>query len=176
MAPDLVVTAKGITSGYVPLGAVLMRDEIGEALAGGDGFLHGFTYFGHPVACAVALANLDIIEAEKLVPRSSTIGQWLSQGLAPAAEMPAVGEVRVVGATVGIELVADKRTRQPMPPPVAASVVRELHQAHAVIARPYGPVVVMAPPLVLEEAEAARAAAATVKVLSRLGGDGQLTS
>jgi putrescine aminotransferase len=176
MAPDLIVTAKGITSGYAALGAVLMRDEIGHAIAGGDGFLHGFTYFGHPVGCAVALTNLDLIEAEKLVSRSSMIGHWLSQGLAAAAELPAVGEVRVTGATVGIELVADRRTRQPMPPPVAASVVKELHQAHRVIARPYGPVIVMAPPLVLEEAEAVRATEATVEVLSRLGADGQLSS
>lgn len=176
MAPDVIVTAKGITSGYAPVGAVLMRDEIGDAIAGGDGFMHGFTYFGHPVGCAVALANLDIIESEKLVSRSSTIGQWLSKGLAPATELPAVGEVRVTGATVGIELVADKATRQPMPPPFAAGVVKELHQKHGVIVRPYGPVIVMAPPLVLEEAEAARATAATVEVLSRLGADGQLHS
>jgi putrescine aminotransferase len=182
VAPDVIVTAKGITSGYAPLGAVLMRDEIGDAIAGGDGFPHGFTYFGHPVGCAVALANLDIIQEEKLVSRSSTIGHWLSQGLAPAAELPAVGEVRVTGATAGIELVADRATRQPMPPPVAASVVKELHEAHGVIARPYGPVIVVAPPLVrrkrvsctyagrsLQEAEAAQATQATVEVLSRLG-------
>jgi PLP-dependent transaminase len=174
MAPDVIVTAKGITSGYVPLGAVLIRDAIGEVLASSDGFLHGFTYFGHPTACAVALANLDLIEAEDLPQRSLAIGQWLRQGLAPAAELAAVGEVRVVGATVGIELVSDQQTRQPVPPPVAASVVRELHQAHGVIARPYGPVVVMAPPLVLEEAEAKRAAAATVEVLSRLDADGRI--
>jgi len=176
MAPDVIVTAKGITSGYSPLGAVLMRDEIGDAIARGDGFLHGFTYFGHPVGCAVALANLDIIEKEKLVPQASLIGEWLSQGLAPAAELPTVGEVRVTGATVGIELVVDRRTREPMPPPVAASAVKELQRAHGVIARPYGPVIVMAPPLVLEEADAARAAQATVEVLSRLGADGRLSS
>lgn len=176
MAPDVIVTAKGITSGYAPLGAVLMRDEIGDVLAGGDGFLHGFTYFGHPVACAVALANLDLIESERLVLRSLAIGKWLKQGLAAAVELPAVGEVRVTGATVGIELVADRATRQPMPPSVAAAVVKELHRKHGVIARPYGPVVVMAPPLVLQEAEAVRASKATVEVLSRLGPDGQLSS
>jgi putrescine aminotransferase len=176
MAPDVITTAKGITSGYVPLGAALMRDEIGDVVGGGDGFLHGFTYCGHPVACAVALANLDLIEKEELVPRSLLIGNWLRRGLAPAAELPAVGEVRVTGATVGIELVADRRTREPVPPPVATSVVKELQRAHGVIARPYGPVVVMAPPLVLEEGEAVRAAEATVEVLSRLGADGQLSS
>ncbi|TNH28007.1 aspartate aminotransferase family protein [Micromonospora orduensis] len=176
MAPDVITTAKGITSGYAPLGAALMRDEIGDVVGGGDGFLHGFTYCGHPVGCAVALANLDIIEKEGLVPRSLLIGKWLRQGLAPAAELPAVGEVRVTGATVGIELVANRTTREPMPPPVASSVVKELQQAHGVIARAYGPVVVMAPPLVLEEGEAARAAEATVEVLSRLGTDGTLNS
>jgi putrescine aminotransferase len=176
LRPDVIVTAKGITSGYVPLGAVLMRDDIGEVVAGGDGFLHGFTYFGHPIACAVALANLDILEREGLVGRSLLIGDWLRNGLAAAAELPAVGEVRVVGATVGIELVADPHTREPMPPSVTTSVVKELHQTHGVIARPYGPTIVMAPPLVLAEAEAERAADATVEVLSRLGRDGQLES
>ena len=176
MAPDVITTAKGITSGYAPLGTVLMRDEIGDVVAGGDGFLHGFTYCGHPVGCAVALANLNLIEKEELVPRSLLIGDWLRQGLAPAAELPAVGEIRVTGATVGIELVADQLTRAPMPPPVATAVVKELQRAHGVIARSYGPVIVMAPPLVLEEGEAARAAAATVEVLSRLGADGRLSS
>jgi len=176
MAPDMIVTAKGITSGYAPLGAVLMRDELGGVIAGGDGFLHGFTYFGHPVGCAVALANLDIIEREDLVSRASQVGDWLRRDLAAAALLPAVGEVRVVGATVGIELVADEQTRQPMPPPVGIEVVNELHRAHGVITRPYGPVIVMAPPLVLTEAEAARAAEATVEVLSRLGTDGRLSS
>ena len=176
MAPDVMVTAKGISSGYAAVGAVLMRDEIGDVIAGGDGFLHGFTYFGHPVGCAVALANLDIIETEKLVPRSATVGEWLRRGLAPAADLPAVGEVRVTGATVGIELVADRGTRQPMPPPVATAVVKELQRTHGVIARPYGPVIVMAPPLVLTEAEAAKASVATFKVLSQLGTDGQLSS
>jgi putrescine aminotransferase len=173
MAADVIVTAKGITSGYAPLGAVLLSDEVGGVLAGGDGFTHGYTYFGHPVACAVALANLDLIEKENLVTRASSIGGWLRQGLAGAAGLPAVGEVRVVGATVGIELVDDRDTRQPVAPPVAFGVVAELHRTHGVVARSYGPVVVMSPPLVLEEAEAARACAATVQVLSRLGADGR---
>lgn len=176
MSPDVIVTAKGITSGYAPLGAVLLSDEVGGVVAGGDGFAHGYTYFGHPVGCAVALANLDLIEKEGLVSRASTIGDWLRQGLSAAADLSAVGEVRVVGATVGIELVADQNTRQPAAPPVAGGVVAELHAKHGVIVRPYGPVVVMAPPLVLEEAEAARACAATVDVLSRLSEDGTLRS
>jgi putrescine aminotransferase len=176
MAPDVMVTAKGITSGYLPLGAVLMRDAIGEVLAGGEGFIHGFTYYGHPTVCAVALANLDLLEKERLVPRSRTIGGWLRDGLTPAAELPAVGEVRVEGATVGIELVQDRGTRVPVAPPVAAAVVDELHRAHRVIVRAYGPTIVMAPPLVLEQAEAARATHATVQVLSRLGTDGRLAA
>ncbi|MGK5552270.1 aspartate aminotransferase family protein [Actinomadura kijaniata] len=175
LEPDVVVTAKGITSGYVPLGAVLMRDEIGETLAG-EGFFHGYTYFGHATACAVALANIDIIERDGLVRRSSKIGDWLRAGLAPAADLPAVGQVRVEGATVGIELVANKQTREPVPPPVAAGVVDELQRTHGVIARPYGPTVVMAPPFVLTEDEAGRAAEATVKVLSKLNANGQSTS
>ena len=74
LEPDLVSVAKGITSGYVPLGAVLMGDEIAELIGGGEGFHHGFTYFGHPVACAVALENIDIIEREGLCEAARRIG------------------------------------------------------------------------------------------------------
>jgi putrescine aminotransferase len=172
MAPDIVVTAKGLTSGYQPLGAVLMRDEIGEAVAGdGAYFFHGHTYSAHPTACAVALANLDVIEREGLLQRAKVIGEWFAELLAPVAELPLVGDVRIEGATAGIELVADRTTREPI---MAGSVTTELRHAHGVILRDYGPTLVLSPPLVIERGEVERAVNAIVEVVSRLEANGKV--
>jgi adenosylmethionine-8-amino-7-oxononanoate aminotransferase len=173
MDADIIVTAKGLTSGYQPLGAVLTRDDIAETVAGDNAyFFHGHTYFGHPTACAVALVNLDLIENEDLVSRSSQIGSWLRDGLTGATALQYVGDVRVEGATVGIELVADKTTKAPL---MAGAVTTHLREAHHVIARDYGPTIVLSPPLVLERNEAGRAVDAIIDVLARLQGDGQIT-
>ncbi len=165
MAPDMIVTAKGLTSGYAPLGAVLIRDEIADTILAEGGFFHGHTFFGHPVATAVALANLDIIEREELVARAPHIGEWFRAGLAPAQNLPNVGEIRIAGATVGIELITDPDTRDFL---MADGVASELRHSHGVIARDYGPVLVICPPLVLTEQQAARACRALVDVLSGL--------
>ncbi|WP_345034112.1 aminotransferase class III-fold pyridoxal phosphate-dependent enzyme, partial [Kutzneria kofuensis] len=87
MDPDMIVTAKGLTSGYAPLGAVLFNEDIAAAVTD-DGFFHGYTYFGHPTACAIALANLDLIENEGLLDRSRQIGAWLREGLTAAESLP----------------------------------------------------------------------------------------
>lgn len=176
MDPDIIVTAKGLTSGYAPLGAVLMRDQIGEAIANGDShFFHGHTYFGHPVACAVALANLDLIENGGLRDAVPSIGGWFREGLAPAVDLPAVGDIRVEGAMIGIELVTDKDTHESMPPPAVLSAVDELQEAHGLLLRDYGPVLVMGPSFIITQQQAARASAAVVDVLSRLNVNGTLT-
>ncbi|MEU8328831.1 aspartate aminotransferase family protein [Micromonospora sp. NPDC048839] len=169
MDADIIVTAKGLTSGYLPLGAVLMRDRVADVMAAGQAsFFHGHTYSGHPTACAVALANLDLLENEGLVKRSLQIGDWLRAGLAPAAALPAVGEIRVEGATVGIELVSNPETREPVAPDLALAVADELYENHRVITRNYGPTLVLSPPLVLDDQQAKRASSAIVDVLSRL--------
>ncbi|WKU07196.1 aspartate aminotransferase family protein [Micromonospora sp. HUAS LYJ1] len=172
MGADLVVVAKGLTSGYAPLGAVLLRDEIGETVAGGSSYLfHGHTYSGHPTACAIALANLDLLEQEELVARAGTVGQWFRAALAPLSGLPRVGEVRVAGATVGVELVTDRDTRAPL---LAGAVATELREAHRMVARDYGNTLVMAPPLVIAEEQVGRAAEALYEVVSRLDADGGL--
>ena len=172
MKPDLVSVAKGITSGYVPLGAVLMRGDIAELIGGGEGFHHGFTYCGHPVACAVALANIDIMEREGLVEAARRTGDYLAAELASLADLPAVGEVRSRGMIVGIECVADKATREPIAFAAGAAVEDVMRRDHGVIVRNLGPVVAMSPPLVLAESEARRLVDATRDVLSRLAPDG----
>jgi len=173
MEPDMVVTAKGLTSGYAPLGAVLIRDDIGETIAAGEGFHHGYTYFGHPVACAIARANLDILEREGLLERAVEIGELLRAELAPAADLPRVGEIRGRGSMIAIELVADRATRAPLPggAEVVSTAVR---QEHGVVVRDVDHMVVLSPPLVLDDDQARRAAAAVIDVLSRLDASGRL--
>ena len=115
VTPDVLVTAKGITSGYLPLGAVLFREEIFQTLlaSGDDAFYHGYTYTGHPVCCAAALANLDILERERLVERAAELGAYLQERLATLLDLPHVGHVRGRGLMAAVELVQDKETREP---------------------------------------------------------------
>jgi putrescine aminotransferase len=112
--PDLITFAKAATSGYIPLSGVIVGDRIVDVLMGhNDDFHHGYTFSGHPVACAVALKNLEIIEREKLIPRvKEYAGAALARMLAKFKDHPLVGEVRSVGLLGAIELVADKRTRR----------------------------------------------------------------
>ena len=117
ITPDLMSLAKGLTSGYLPLSAVMVGDRVADVLIGEGGeFYHGFTYSGHPVACAVALANLDIIEREGLVDRAAIQGEKLQAKLQAAlGDHPLVGEIRGIGLIGAIELVADKAARKRFP-------------------------------------------------------------
>ena len=174
MDADLITTAKGLTSGYAPLGAVLMSDEIAEIITGPESFFHGHTYFGHPVCCAIALKNLEIMENDGLLDQALKIGDWFRAALANAYDLPIVGEVRIQGALIGIELVSDREARSPIPHPNLEKIVDEIRVAHGVIVRPYPNTVVMAPPLVLNEQQAYQAAQATLEVLSRVNSNGEL--
>lgn len=174
MDADLITTAKGLTSGYAPLGAVLMTDEIAEVITGPESFFHGHTYFGHPVCCAIALKNLEIIENENLLDRALKIGDWFRAALSHAYDLPIVGEVRIQGGLVGVELVADREARSPIPHPNLEKIVDEIREAHGVIVRPYPNTVVMAPPLVLEQRQAQQAAEAVLEVLSRVNSNGEV--
>lgn len=174
MDADIITAAKGIAGGYAPLGATLMTDDIADTLIGDGGFFHGYTFQGHPVACALGLATLDIIEREGLLENARRIQGWFEEGLAPARELPNVGDVRIEGTLAALELVADKETTIPLDWSQVEAVAFETRKAHGVIARPYGHNFVLAPPLVFTEAEARRATAAVVEVVSRLRPDGTL--
>jgi putrescine aminotransferase len=164
--PDIIVTAKGITSGYIPLGAVLVSDVVAEALGRDHGFQMGYTYNGHPTAAAIALANIAIIEREGLLKAATTVGAYLHAGLATLTDLDIVGEVRYVGMMHAVELVRDKQTREPLPmlAPTLPDVIR---RETGVIVRDCAHNLVLSPPLVMSEPEADRAVAALRKILSR---------
>ena len=111
--PDIITVAKGLTSGYAPLGAMIASDRLMEPFLGpGASFLHGFTFAGHPVSCAVAMANLDVFEGEQILAHVQSNEQAFRGALEGLSDLPIVGNVRGAGYFYGIELVKDKDTRE----------------------------------------------------------------
>lgn len=149
--PDLITFAKAVTSGYIPLSGVLVADKIAAALmANDDDFNHGYTFSGHPVACAVALKNLEIMERERLVARVNEETASLLAGLlARFRDHPIVGEVRSVGMLGAIELVADKRSRARFAELGRVGLIcRDHFFREGFIMRAVWDTMVMAPPLI----------------------------
>jgi len=166
IAPDIVVSAKGLTSGYIPLGAVLVSGEVAAKLdLGPDGFPIGYTYTGHPTACAVALANLDLIEREGLVERAAEVGERLLAELAPLTRLPVVGEVRGVGLMMAVELARETSAG----PEIGAIASRELRERHGLIVRAHESVLSLSPPLVIADDEIERIVAGLHDTLTRIG-------
>lgn len=120
--PDVMVTAKGLSSGYIPLGAVTVTEEVASVLEQGI-FFHGYTYGGHPVATACALANIEIIEKENLPQKAAVTGTHIAAGLRRFLDHPAVGEVRAQGMMFALELVKNKETRENQPVEFATTVM-----------------------------------------------------
>jgi adenosylmethionine---8-amino-7-oxononanoate aminotransferase len=159
VTPDLLCLAKGITGGYLPLAATLATDTIYETFlasyADRKTFFHGHTYTGNPLACAAALASLDIFERDKVIanlaPRIEALSSLLASEIAP---LDHVGQIRQRGFMVGIELVRDRSTRAeyPFEMAIGARVCRAA-RSRGVILRPLGPVIVLMPPLSTTEAE-----------------------
>ena len=155
--PDLMPFAKGVTSGYLPLGGVLVGDRVADVLIekGGE-FFHGFTYSGHPAACAVAIANLKILKREHLVERvRDDIGPYLQEGWQKLGEHPLVGETRMVGLMGALELVRSKETLERFPEKQGVGTIcRDILVNNGLVMRAVGDTIVAAPPLVLTHAEA----------------------
>jgi adenosylmethionine-8-amino-7-oxononanoate aminotransferase len=172
VVPDLMILGKGMTGGYQPLGAVAMRRHVADQFERRV-FPHGFTYSGHPAACAAALACLRIAEAEGLASRAASEGTRLREGLRQAlASCPIVGEVRGLGLMVAVELVEDRATRMPL-----RMRTRDLDRldrdlaARGVLAFVDNPII-LAPPLVVTAREiddVIDAVAAAVRALDARG-------
>lgn len=151
--PDMMVFAKGVTSGYLPLGGIQVSDEIHEVILSAppdERWMHAYTYSGHPTCCAVAVKNLEIIERDNLVERAAERGQQLLAGLQTLMEFPIVGDVRGLGLMCAVEFVADRETKEP------ADIGGEIQQAcleRGLFTRIVGDILVMAPPLVISENE-----------------------
>jgi putrescine aminotransferase len=154
LRPDMMTIAKGLTSGYVPMGGLVVRDEIVAVLNEGGDFNHGFTYSGHPVAAAVALENIRILREEKIVERvKSETAPYLQKRLRELGDHPLVGEVRGVGLLGAIELVKDKVTRERYTNKGAGMICRTFCFENGLIMRAVGDTMIIAPPLVISFAQ-----------------------
>ncbi len=153
LTPDLMPIAKGLTSGYLPMGGVIVRDKVVEVLNEGGEFFHGFTYSGHPVAAAVALANLRILQEERILEtvRERT-APYLQRRWRELAEHPLVGEARGLGMLAALELVQDKRSRARFAGETGLRC-REHCLNNGLVMRAVGDTMIVAPPLVIRQAE-----------------------
>ncbi|MFS0823996.1 aspartate aminotransferase family protein [Bacillus sp. 1P02SD] len=159
--PDIITMAKGITSAYLPLSATAVRKEIYEAFKGSeeyDYFRHVNTFGGNPAACALALKNLEIMENEKLFERSQVLGFRLKEGLTAAlADHPYVGDVRGKGLLIGLELVKDKQTKEPLDADQVNKVIAGCLRKGLIIGKNgatvagYNNVLTLAPPLTISK-------------------------
>jgi putrescine---pyruvate transaminase len=167
--PDLIIMAKGLTSGYLPMGGVMVSDEISHALSNGGTFTHGFTYSGHPVCAAGALANLDVIEKEKLIPRvAQDIGPYFQEKLRALSSHPAVGDVRghlLIGA---LEVVPREGRAALAPTSMIGIKLAGLVREEGAIVRGIRDSIAISPALIISREEIDQLFAAIKRGLDRL--------
>ena len=152
--PDILSFAKAITSGYAPLGGIQISDEIRETMesaAESEAYMHGYTYSGHAMACAVGLKNLELMENDHYPTRAKELGKRLLDGLQTLTEFPFVGDVRGIGLLCGVEIVSNKETRAP--DPAMAMRIFKTAQERGLRSRPVGNTLAFSPPLAINEEE-----------------------
>ncbi|MAB00190.1 MAG: aspartate aminotransferase family protein [Stappia sp.] len=156
--PDLMPIAKGVSSGYLPIGGVMVSDRVADAfIEKGGEFFHGYTYSGHPACCAAALANLEIMQREKLVERvADDIGPYLQKKWIALGDHPLVGEARMVGLVGALELVPDKGAPATRFAPVGevGTLARDISFDNGLVMRAVRDSMIISPPLVLTHEEA----------------------
>ncbi len=150
--PDMICSAKGLSSGYQPIGALIFSDRIWEAMQGDRWYASGFTYSGHPVACAAALKNIEIIEDEGLLAHAAEVGSYFQSRLAPLADLPLVGDVRGQALIACVENVADKETKALLPDELnVGKRIGNAAEARGLMVRPIGHLNVMSPALIITQ-------------------------
>ncbi len=158
--PDILSFAKGVTSGYVPLGGIMISEAIRQAMLSvpyADRWMHAYTYSGHPTCCAVALRNLEILEKEGLVENADRMGARLLAGLRSLLDLRAVGDVRGLGLMCAVELVADRATKAAFDPGQnTIGRVKAEMEARGLFTRTVRDIILLAPPLVISEAQVDR--------------------
>jgi len=172
--PDIMTMAKGLSSGYLPIAAVMVGRRVGDALVdAAEEWAHGFTYSGHPVAAAVALANLELMEAEGLHERANgPVGAHFAKALASLADHPLVGEVRSRGLIGAIELVEDRAERRTFPAErKVGATCRDHCLDEGLVMRAVRDVMVLSPPLIITEAEIDEIVAKAGRALERTAAD-----
>jgi len=155
--PDIITIAKGMSSGYLPIGGSIIREEIAEVFGqkGGE-FNHGYTYSGHPVACAVAIENLRIMEEEDIVTTVADVtAPYMEERWLSLADHPLVGEARIVGMMGALELAPEKSSRKPFASDEGdvGLICREHSFSNGLIMRHVGDKMVISPPLVITKSE-----------------------
>jgi adenosylmethionine-8-amino-7-oxononanoate aminotransferase len=181
IVPDIITCAKGLTSGYVPLGAFMLSDRLYERVTGEDAkgkfFANGFTYSAHPVACAAGLKNLEIIERERLCERVRELGPYFQERFASLRDLPLVGDVRGSHLMVCVEFVSDRKTKAvpPMDWEIGLRAMRNT-MSKGLLVRPMAHLLVLSPPLIVTRSQIDQAVAAlrtgieeTMAELSREG-------
>jgi len=174
--PDIILTGKGIASGYAPLGAVLVSTRVADAISQGSGvFQHGFTYQAHPVAAAAGNAVLDYLESQNLFARVAPAAEFLRAALEPMSSHPHVGEIRGLGLLLGVEFVRDKAARTPFAKEEnVAEKIRQAMLGESVLTYPTqgcvdghrGDHILLAPPFVISHEESSLIAGALQAALA----------
>lgn len=173
VSPDIMCIAKGLTGGYLPLAATLTTETIFQAFLGEPRehktFFHGHTFTGNPVGCAVALANIEVIEQTRLIQHVQDLERMLSGELERFKSLNHVGDIRQKGLMVGIELVRDKQTKEPytLAENIGHQVILEARR-HGLIIRPLGNVIVLMPILAMSEEELQQALSITYQAIKNV--------
>lgn len=150
--PDIICSAKGLSSGYLPIGAMIYTDRIHEVISGSESgwYTSGFTYAGHPVSCAAALKNIEIIERENLLQNAKDVGQYFEDRLATLNDLPIVGNVRGRKLIACVENVKNKETKELFDDDInIGKRISNAAEKHGLMVRPLGHLNVMSPPIVI---------------------------
>jgi adenosylmethionine-8-amino-7-oxononanoate aminotransferase len=170
VSPDILAVAKGLTGGYLPLAATLATEEVYRAFLGRyeefKTFFHGHSYTANPLGCAAALATLSLFAREDVPARVTALSAVMAESLSRLASHPNVGEIRQKGLMAGIEIVADRTTKERFPPErkTGQRIVRKVREME-IILRPLGDVIVLMPPLSSTEGEIERLVAAAARAI-----------